>query len=78
VTRLRLQTGGLPSYWEEPTETGEAIAQALQWLPILSSWEQDFIRSIANRRHLSEKQMNALARVVVRIKRHAFAHGLAA
>lgn len=57
--------------WSEGHSPSQVAYECLKWLEPLTEWEQDFLRSIAGRHILSDKQRNVLARIKVKCRTYA-------
>jgi hypothetical protein len=61
--------------WHEPKGHREAAAECLSWPDCLTEWEQDFLRSVSSRWHLSGRQAHCLERILIKVRAFARASG---
>ena len=59
--------------WREPRDTAATIAELLRWPEPQTAWELDFLRSVAGRHSLTEKQEAVLERIFKKVRAFALA-----
>ncbi|NCC52637.1 MAG: hypothetical protein EOM20_15660 [Spartobacteria bacterium] len=62
--------------WDEPHYTSDIAYECLKWPEPLTDWELEFLRSVAGRSRLTEKQRRVLARIEKKCRTYAMSGGV--